>query len=138
MLREPANRLFSSFSSSSWVYTLIKPSNRSLEDATVKICSPAPIFTETVSYFAACIRLAVKRFQMSWYRRNKSLGSWSFMSKGIRLIAVGRMASWASWIFCPGFLSVPSPAYSAPYRSSIYSFAIFSASSDTRVESVRR
>ena len=33
--------------------------------ATVKVYSPAPIFTDVVSYFAADMRLAVKRFQIS-------------------------------------------------------------------------
>ena len=36
-----------------------------LEAATVKVYSPALIFTDVVSYFAADIRLAVKRFQIS-------------------------------------------------------------------------
>ena len=40
-------------------------SNMILEAATVKVYSPALIFTDVVSYFAADIRLAVKRFQIS-------------------------------------------------------------------------
>ena len=61
----PASMLPSAFSSSSCVYTLMKPSKEILLADTVKRWPAASIFTEVVSYLAGVIRLATKRFQMS-------------------------------------------------------------------------
>ena len=48
----------------------------------------------------------------------------SFKSRGVRLISVGRMASWASWIFWDVFFSFTDwAAYSTPYALRIYSLA---------------
>ena len=66
---------------------------------------PAPIFTEVVSYTAGAIRLAVNRFQINWYNRNRSLCRDSFTMVGVNVMSVGRMASCASCILAPSFLA---------------------------------
>ena len=122
------------------MYTLLKPSNETLDAATVKRYCPAAILTEVVSYFAGCILLAIKRFHTSWYRRNWSLLRNSFTAAGVLVTSVGRIASCASWMIFLSevFFASPSATYSSPNPSLIYSLTAASASSEIRVESVRR
>ena len=85
------------------------------------------------------MRLAANRFQISWYKRNWSLDRDSFTCVGVRAILVGRMASWASWIFPDAFFSLSRwETYWLPYCSSMKALAVLSAYSATRVESVLR
>ena len=87
---------------------------------------------------AGRIRLAVKRFQISWYRRNWSLESCSFTCTGVSVMSVGRIASCASCapsraLYTRGV----SGQYRSPYLPRINSAAAVCASAETRRESVR-
>ena len=130
---------FSSTSSSSdSSYTAVKPANFLRVPVKRITTGPPAMSTDSVSYTAGVIWLDTKREYISLYSLYWSRVSDSFIASGRRATSVGRIASCASCAVLRDLYTLGvSGRYSAPKRSPITPRTAATASSDTRVESVR-
>ena len=76
-----------------------KPSKASTDPVARKMKSEAAMVTRVLRKRAGAIWLATNRRQISSYSRACSGGSSLTTCSGVRVTSVGRIASWASWMF---------------------------------------